>query len=105
MNSGCLSTLVVLIFGTGYLAIAFSGLENQFSLVWAGTALIILIVFNITLPLSVGSYFYATSVLGWHWFEAILFSLIVITIIVPLITRAVNRTLNPPLPTNRNMPH
>lgn len=98
MNSGCLSALVAMIFGTGYLAIAFSGLENQFGLAWAGAALIILILFNITIPLSVGSYFYATSVLGWHWFEAILFTLIVVTIIVPLITRAVNRTLNPPSP-------
>lgn len=95
MRSGCLSALLVTIFGTCYLSIGFSGLENQFGMVWPGAALIVLIVFNLTLPLSLGAYFYTTSILGWHWFEASLFTLVLISIIVPAIIKSVSHILNP----------
>lgn len=95
MNSGCLSALIVMISGLFYTGMGFSGLENQFGILWAGAALTILIVFNFTLPLSIGAYFYTTNVLGWHWFCASLFMIILITIIVPALIKSVNSILNP----------
>ncbi len=95
MTSGCLSAVIVMIFGVFYVGLGFSGLEDQFGMLWAAAALIILILFHSTLPISMGTYFYATNTLDWHWFEASLFTIVLITIVIPSVMKSANDIVNP----------
>lgn len=95
MKSGCLSTLIVMILGVFYTGMGFSGLENQLGIFFAGAALTALILFGSTLPLTVGTYFYTTNTLNWHWVEGLLFVIVLSTIVIPLVMKSAHGILNP----------
>ena len=75
----------ILFLGYGFLQIVvgFVGIEYHLGVIWAAIALGAAFVFRFILPLTVGSFFGAMDVLGWHWALAALFAVPGLLFIVP----------------------
>lgn len=75
--SGLLSVIGVIAFlgfSLAQLAVGFAGIEDWAGSFWAWAALICAIPFRFTLPITIGAFFGAMNVLGWHWALALLFA-------------------------------
>ncbi|WP_439587519.1 hypothetical protein [Hydrogenophaga sp.] len=73
--SGALGLVMVFgMLGVGIfmLAIGWAGIEHQFGFWWGVAAVAGALLFKFTLPLSVGAFFCAYSIWGWHWAFALL---------------------------------
>ena len=76
---------LVAIFALGFaqLAAGFVGIEHGLGLGWAWVALIAAMVFRFTLPITIGAFFGAMNVWGWHWALAALFAAPGMIVVVP----------------------
>lgn len=52
----------------------FVGIEHHLGTGWAIGAVFLALLFRFTLPLTIGSFFGAMNVWGWHWFFALIFA-------------------------------
>ena len=59
------------------------GIQFHFGTGWAWTAVILTLIFRFTLPLTIGAFFGAMNVWGWHWALAGLFAAPGLLFVVP----------------------
>ena len=74
---------------------AWAGIELHLGPVWAGIAILAAFIFRITLPISIGAFFGATDVWGWHWFLALIFVLPGLLFVIPSIAASILEKLKP----------
>lgn len=90
-NSAIKAFAPVLIVGMLVLAIAqaiagFVGIQHHLGITVAVIALLLAIFARFTLPLTVGAFFGAMNVWGWHWYWALAFTmpgLVFIALMIP----------------------
>lgn len=73
----------ILAYGGAQLFVGFVGIEDGLGMIWAWVALVAALMFRFTLPITVGSFFGAMNVWGWHWAFAALFAAPGLLLIVP----------------------
>ena len=69
-----LRILLLVILGLSQIVAGYLGIEYFMGKGWAIFFIIFFFVFRFTLPITIGAFFGATNVWGWHWFLAFLFS-------------------------------
>lgn len=83
MIGGILLFIAVLAFAIAQLAIGYMGLQDWLGS-WAGMAgVVVALLFRFTLPLTIGVFFGARDVMGWHWTLALLFAAPGLAFMVP----------------------
>ena len=50
---------------------------------WAGVVIFLCLMFRVSLPLTIGSFYCALNVWGWHWLYSLLFAAPGLVFIVP----------------------
>ena len=80
---GFLLIIAFWIFGFVQLAVGFIGIEHYFSSFWAWAALLIAIFFRFTLPITIGAFYAAMNIWGWHWALAAIFVALGLLFIIP----------------------
>jgi len=70
-------------YGIAQIAVGYMGIEYMFGGGWAIAALIGSLAFRFTLPITIGAFFGATEVLGWHWAVALAFTAPGLLFIIP----------------------
>ena len=75
--------LAFVLFTLAQLTAGLVGIEDSLGLFWALGALAMALMFRFTLPLTVGSFFGAMNVWGWHWVFAALFAAPGLLFIIP----------------------
>lgn len=64
--------LAMLALGVVQLVAGFTGIEHELGIYWAWGALFVALFFRFMLPMTIGAFFGATEVWGWHWAGALL---------------------------------
>ena len=80
---GIIGFLAFLAFGIAQLVAGFAGIELGVGSFWAWTALIVALGFRFTLPITIGAFFGAMNVWGWHWALAALFAAPGLLLVIP----------------------
>lgn len=73
----------MIILAIAQIVVGFLGIEHTIGPGWAWGALALGFILRLTLPLTIGSFFGATEVLGWHWLPALLFAAPGLLFIIP----------------------
>ena len=81
--AGGLGAIFFLGFAIVQAVIGYLGIEYHFGSGWALGLLIAAFVFRFSLPLTIGTFFGALDVLGWHWFGALLITLPGLLFMIP----------------------
>ena len=71
------------VFGSAQLYAAFLGIEHHLAAIWALGAILSAFIFRFTLPITIGSFFGALNVWGWHWPAAFVFAAPGLLLMVP----------------------
>jgi len=74
IRSGLLGIVIVGTYTFLQLYAGFIGIEHYLGMFWAFVSVFLAFALRITLPLSIGAFFGAMNVWGWHWFFALLFA-------------------------------
>lgn len=74
---------------------AWAGIELHLGPLWAGIAILVAFIFRITLPISIGAFFGATDVWGWHWLPALIFVLPGLLFVIPSVAASIIDRLKP----------
>lgn len=80
---GCLVAILFIGFGIAQIAAGYLGIEHHLGKIWAFIALVALFGFRFMLPITIGSFFGARDVWGWHWFWALIFAAPTLLLLVP----------------------
>ena len=80
---GIIGFLAFLAFGIAQLVAGFAGIELGVGSFWAWAALIVALGFRFTLPITIGAFFGAMNVWGWHWALAALFAAPGLLLVIP----------------------
>ena len=78
-----LAMLGFVAFGIAQVAIGYMGIADGLGKWWAIGALLLAFALRFPLPLTIGAFFGATNVLGWHWLWALLLTLPGLVFMVP----------------------
>ena len=81
--AGGAGAIFFLIVGLAQMVIGYWGIEYHLGDGWAIGLLIASLVFRITFPLTIGTFFGALDVLGWSWIGALLITLPGLVLMVP----------------------
>tara|TARA_B100002019_G_scaffold196513_1_gene170188 strand:+ start:2315 stop:2782 length:468 start_codon:yes stop_codon:yes gene_type:complete len=81
--AGGLGAIFFLGFAIVQAAIGYLGIEYHLGSGWALGLLIAAFTFQFSLPLTIGTFFGAVDVLGWHWFGALLITLPGLLFMIP----------------------
>lgn len=75
----------IIVMGYGILQIiaGYVGIDFHFGAVWAGVAIFSALIFRFTLPITIGAFFGAIDVWGWHWGFATLFAAPGLAFLIP----------------------
>lgn len=68
-----LGFLLFLTYGMAQVIAGYVGIDFHLGEVWAVIAIIAAFMFRFTLPITIGAFFGAMNVWGWHWALAALF--------------------------------
>jgi len=71
---GCIVAILVVIYALAQVYAGFIGIRHHCGTGWAIAAVIAAFVFRFSLPLTIGSFFGAMNVWGWHWLGALAFA-------------------------------
>jgi hypothetical protein len=80
--------IIFLGFGILQIVAGYIGIDHHFGAGWAIAALVLALGFRFTLPITVGAFFGAVDVWGWHWVFGLLFALPGLLFVVPGILAA-----------------
>lgn len=75
--------LVILTFGLAQFVAGYAGIEHHLGAGWAIGAFLVGFFLRFTLPITVGAFFGAMDVWGWHWALAALFAVPGLLFVVP----------------------
>jgi hypothetical protein len=78
-----LGVLLLIAFSVAQLAAGFAGIQHGLGVGWAWAAIVVAFAFRFTLPITIGAFFGAMNVWGWHWAFAALFAMPGLIFIVP----------------------
>jgi len=70
-------------FGIAQIVAGFLGIDHHLGGFWAWAAVAVMFLFRFTLPITVGSFFGAMNVWGWHWAFAALFAAPGLAFVIP----------------------
>ncbi|WP_293689716.1 hypothetical protein [Thiolapillus sp.] len=81
----------IIFMGYGILQIVagYVGIDYHFGAVWAGVAIVAALMFRFTLPITIGAFFGAMDVWGWHWGWAALFAAPGLAFIIPAVIMSI----------------
>jgi hypothetical protein len=71
---GCAGMILFLGYGAAQIYAGYIGIHHHLGTGWAVAALVAAIGFRFSLPLTIGSFFGAMNVWGWHWLGAFVFA-------------------------------
>ncbi|RXZ44257.1 hypothetical protein [Crenobacter cavernae] len=80
---GIVGFIAFMAFGIVQLVAGFSGIEYGIGPVWAWAALLAALALRFTLPITIGAFFGAMNVWGWHWAFAALFAAPGLLLVIP----------------------
>lgn len=80
---GVVGACGLFLLGIAQLFVGYVGVEHELGTFWAMAAVVAAIVFRFSLPLTIGSFFGAMNVWGWHWFASALFALPGLAFVIP----------------------
>ena len=80
---GVILFVAFIIFGIAQIVAGYVGIEDGLGTLWAWGAVVIGLLFRFTLPLTIGAFFGAMNVWGWHWALAALFAAPGLLLIIP----------------------
>ena len=83
----------ILVMGIVQLIAGFQGIEYHFGIWVAVLALIGAAIFRFMLPMTIGSFFGATDVWGWHWAAAFMIILPDLLFMVPVVMAFIIKTV------------
>ena len=78
-----LGFLAILMFGLAQFVAGYSGIEYHLGAGWAFGALAVGFLLRFTLPITIGAFFGAMNVWGWHWAIAGLFAAPGLLFVIP----------------------
>ena len=78
-----------LAFAAAQIAAGYSGIEVGVSAIWAWVAVFAALLLRFTLPVSIGAFYGAVHVWGWHWAAALLFALPGLVFMLPGVIPAI----------------
>ena len=83
--------LFVLFFAYGIAATiaGFQGIDHHLGVGWAVAAVAAAFALRFTLPLSIGAFFGAADVWGWHWFFALVFAVPGLAFMIPAVIMSI----------------
>ncbi len=70
---GILALAAFLVFASAQIAAGYAGIEHGMGPVWALAAVFAAVFLRFTLPITVGAFFGAMTLWGWHWAPALRF--------------------------------
>ena len=91
---GVFGGILFLLVGVVQIYIGFLGIEYHLGIVWAWIAIVIALGFRIMLPLTIGTFFGAISVMGWPWYGALALAAPGLLFIAPALVTAALATLS-----------
>lgn len=68
---GC---ILIAVYGIAQIVAGYVGIQHHFGSGWAIAAIVAAFVFRFSLPITIGSFFGAMNVWGWHWILALVFA-------------------------------
>jgi thiosulfate reductase cytochrome b subunit len=71
---GILALAAFFVFATAQLTAGYAGINQGIGPAWALAALFAAVFLRFTLPITVGAFFGAMTVWGWHWAPAFIFA-------------------------------
>lgn len=71
---GCILMLLIMCYGLAQVYAGFIGIRHHWGGGWAVAAVALAFMFRFSLPLTIGSFFGAMNVWGWHWLGALVFA-------------------------------
>lgn len=77
--------LLIICFLIAQVVAGYVGIDHHLGAFWAIVAVILIPFFRVTLPITIGAFFGATNVWGWHWIIALIFCAPGILFIIPSI--------------------
>lgn len=80
-----LGFVAILVLGIVQLIAGFQGIEFHLGLWAAVLALIAAVMFRFMLPMTIGAFFGATDVWGWHWVAALILTVPGLLFMVPMV--------------------
>jgi hypothetical protein len=75
--------IAILAFGALQIYAGYLGIEHHLGAGWAAAALIGAFLFRFALPITIGSFFGAMNVWGWHWAAAAAFAAPGLLLLIP----------------------
>lgn len=81
--AGGVGVIFFLLVGIAQMVIGYMGIEYHLGGGWAIGLVIASLVFRITFPLTIGTFFGALDVLGWSWIGALLITLPGLLLMIP----------------------
>ena len=91
---GVFAGILFLLVGVIQLYIGFLGIEYHLGTAWAWAAIALAIGLRIMLPLTIGTFFGAISVMGWPWYGALAIAAPGLLFIAPTLVTAALATLS-----------
>lgn len=90
-----LAFFVVLLFSLVQLGVGWSGIEHLAGWGWALAVCLLAVATRFTLPLTIGVFFGARDVFGWHWLAALALALPGLLVMIPAVLAAVSSVFLP----------
>lgn len=80
---GILVTVGVLTYGVAQISAGYIGVDEYMGTWWAVGTIVLALLFRFTLPLTIGAFYGAWVVWGWHWLLAALFAAPGLAFVIP----------------------
>lgn len=71
---GCVFMILITVYGLAQLRAGFVGIDHHLGTNWAWCAVAAAFIFRFSLRITIGSFFGAMNVWGWHWAGAFAFA-------------------------------
>ena len=75
--------ILFIVYGIAQMVAGYIGIDFHFGSIWAVVAIIATMMFRFTLPITIGAFFGAMEVWGWHWGLAALFAAPGLAFLIP----------------------
>lgn len=89
MLIGIVGLGLFLAFAAAQIGAGYAGIEHGAGNVWAVAALFAAVLFRFTLPITIGAFFGAMNVWGWHWACALIFAAPGLVFVLPGVLAAI----------------